>query len=357
MKKNISNILKFLIFVGIGVGILYLVYANQNAAYQEECALKGLENCSLIDKVLEDFRTANYFWILLVVVAYTTSNLSRAARWIMLIRPLGYQPRFVNSFFSVMLGYFANLGFPRIGEFVRAGTMARYEKIGAEKLMGTIVVGRIIDVISILTLTALCFVLEFDLIIEPVQNLLNSGEAGEKTDFSYIWWALGLIAVALGAFLYFFRTQIMQSKFFQKILDIVKGFWQGLISIKDLDKPWLFILHSINIWFMYFMMTYLCFFAFEPTTQLPAIAALLTFIFGGWGIVVPSPGGMGTYHFLVVLTLGLYGISGDDAFSYANISFFAINLGANVLLGIMALIILPIVNKSEVRSQKSEVRL
>ena len=345
MNKNIANILKFLLFVGLGVGILYLVYANQNAAYQEECALKGLEDCSLMDKVWDDFRTANYFWIVMTLVAYTISNISRAARWNMLIRPLGYQPRLFNAFFSVMLGYFANLGFPRIGEFVRAGTMAQYEKIGAEKLMGTIVVGRIIDVISILILTALCFILEFDLIIEPVRNLVLSKEAAVTTDFSYIWWILGLMALLGGGFLYIFRTPIIESKLFQKILGILKGFWQGIISIRDLDQPWLFILHSINIWLMYFMMTYLCFFSFAPTASLPAIAALLTFIFGGWGIVVPSPGGMGTYHFLVVLTLGLYGISGDDAFSYANISFFAINLGCNVLLGIIALIVLPIFNK------------
>ena len=97
---------------------------------------------------------------------------------------------------------------------------------------------------------------------------------------------------------------------------------------------------------MYFLMTYVCFFAFEPTAHLSATVALVVFVFGGWGIVIPSPGGMGTYHFLATTALGFYGIAGDDGFSWSNISFFTIQIGCNISVGLLALVLLPIINRS-----------
>lgn len=349
MKKTIINIIKFALFLGIGLGILYFVYQNQNAAFQEDCALKGIPaaDCSLLGKIWNDFKTANFFWIFMAMAAFTMSNVSRALRWNMMIRPMGYQPRFINSFGSVVIAYFANLGFPRIGEIMRPAMMSRYEKVPIEKLMGTIVVGRTIDVISILALTAFCFLLEFDMLWEQTMLLLSAGEGQENSNnLFYALMALASIGAIVLGVLYVYREVVMASAIYKKVIHILNGFWEGLLSVMQLEKPWLFILHSLNIWFMYFMMTYLGFWAYEPTAHLPAIAALLAFVFGGWGIVVPSPGGMGTYHFLVVLILGLYGIGGNDAFSFANISFFSLNLGCNVLLGILVLLFLPIINQN-----------
>jgi hypothetical protein len=112
LKKQAVNIIKFFLFLGLGVGILYLVYKGQNAAFQEDCALKGVpaSDCSLIAKVIDDFRNANYFWIFIVLIAFIISNISRAIRWNMLIHPLGYRPRLINSFLAIVIGYFANLG-------------------------------------------------------------------------------------------------------------------------------------------------------------------------------------------------------------------------------------------------------
>lgn len=332
--------------MGVGLLILYFVYSNQNAAYQAECELNQVaaEDCSLIKKVISDFRSVNYFWIFLVLLSFTISNVSRAIRWNMLIRPLGYQPRFINSFFATVIGYFANLGFPRLGEVLRPATMAQYEKIPLEKLVGTVVVDRIIDVISILIVSGLAFLLAFD----TIWDFLN-----EYADFEDKFgglWNLALIGfgglAAMALLFYFLRKQIMATKIYAKIVDLARGFWQGIQTVRQLDRPWLFLFHSVNIWFMYFMMTYLCFFAFAPTAHLSAVAGLVVFVLGGWGVVIPSPGGMGTYHFLAQTGLMMYGVSGDDGFSWANIAFFSINLGCNVLIGLIALIALPIVNRN-----------
>ncbi len=348
MKKQAFNLFKFILFLGLGLGILYLVYRGQNAAFQEDCALRGIpeSECSLVNKVISDFRGANYLWILIVLIAFLISNVSRAIRWNMLIRPLGYQPRLGNSFLAIVIGYFANLGIPRMGEVVRAGTLAQYEKIGVEKVMGTIVVDRIVDVISILLVTALAVLLEFDTIASFVNENVSFADriGGLQRIVLY-----GLIAglIFIGVF-YLLRKSLMQTALFKKFIRLVEGFMEGLRTISKLDRPWLFLAHSVNIWLMYFLMTYLCFFSFEPTSHLTPVVGLVVFVFGGWGIVIPSPGGMGTYHFLVQTALQMYGVAGDDAFSFANIAFFSISLGVNVLVGIIGLILLPLVNRGYV---------
>ena len=345
MKKAIFNFLKFLVFLGIGVGILYLVYRGQNAAFQEDCALRGVPqaDCSLLRKVVADFRGADFLWILLTLIAFTISNVSRALRWNMLIYPLGHRPRFINAFLSTVLGYFANLGLPRMGEVVRAGTMARYERIPVEKVMGTIVVDRIVDVLSILLVTALALILQFGVIMHFVDEHVDL--KSRFGDGSFLIYGMGGLLLLALLFLVF-RKSLARSSLFERLKAIALGFKDGLLTIRRLERPWLFIAHSLNIWIMYFSMTYLCFWAFEPTSHLSLLVGLVVFVFGGWGMVVPSPGGMGTYHFMVQTALQIYGISGDDAFSWANISFFSIQLGCNVVLGILALIAPPLLNRN-----------
>lgn len=345
LKKQIVNFLKFLLFLGIGLGILYLVYQQQSAAFQEECALKGVSpgDCSLIAKVANDFREADYFWILMVLLAFLVSNVSRAIRWIMLIRPMGFTPRLINGLLTTILGYFANLGLPRMGEIVRGATLAQYEKIPVEKVMGTIVVDRIFDVISILLVTGLALALEYDMILAFAEEHISLGERLGDTGSLLLWFG-GFCLAALALF-WALRRRIARTRLFQKAVEIGRGFLQGIQTVRKLQRPWFFVFHSVNIWFMYFLMTYLCFFAFEPTTGLSMAAGLVVFVFGGWGIVIPSPGGMGTYHFLVQTALAIYGVSGDDGFSWANIAFFSIQLGCNVLVGILALVFLPVINR------------
>jgi uncharacterized membrane protein YbhN (UPF0104 family) len=102
----------------------------------------------------------------------------------------------------------------------------------------------------------------------------------------------------------------------------------------------------VGIWVLYYFMMYFAFFTFAPTAHLGPIAGLVVFVFGSLGILIPTPGGMGSYHYLVGEALTMYGVSGVDAFSFANIVFFSIQLFVNILLGIISLIVLPAINKN-----------
>ena len=327
-------------FFGLGSSILYLIFRAQNKAYIEQCRVDGipLAECSLLDKLLTDFTSANFFWLFMVILAYTISNVSRTARWQMLLRPLGLNINPLNGFFTIMLGYFANLGFPRIGEFVRAGTLARYEKTEFEKVMGTVVVDRVIDVFSLLIAILLAFVFSFKELSAFLDSMPMSFNG---TKLLLLLAVIGLAGIGLVIYLV---KNYPDNFLVKKIL----GFLEGVKAIKDIDRPFWFTFHSVLIWVMYFVMIWVGLYAFGPTANLGATAGLLLFVVGSLGIVIPTPGGMGTYHALVGACLTfVYSLTAADSFSFANIIFFTIQIGANVLFGALALIVLPILNRAK----------
>lgn len=346
MSKNLSNALKFLVFVGLGFGILYLLYRDQQAAYAADCGLRGIaaDDCSLIDKVWRDFQGTNFWWLSMTLIAFCLSNLSRAIRWNMLLRTMGKRPRLINAFLTINLGYFANLGFPRLGEIVRPAAMARYENIKVERVVGTVVVERTIDVVLLLTLSGLALLLAGDRILEWMDENASLGDRMAGME----WWLASIVVLLMGGLViaWLRRRRIADSRVGGKLLAILRGFGEGIKTIAEVKRPWLFVLHSLNIWFMYFMMTVFVFQAYQPTAGLGLEAALTTFVSGGWGIVVPSPGGMGSYHYLAQSALELYGVASEDGFSWANISFFSINIACNVLIGLLALLLLPRINRT-----------
>lgn len=342
ISKKVSQFFQFVLFTGVGAFILYYVYTSQNEAYIAECALKGVPEaeCSLWEKLKSDFAGVNYGWIAVVIGAYIASNIIRAHRWLMLIQTLGRKGSLVNAFFTIMVGYFANMGLPRVGEIVRAGLFARYESIGPEKVMGTIVVDRILDLLSLLFAIILVVILQGSVLVDFFGTRLNDSILAQR----WVYFLIGGL-ILLVFFIYRFRHVIKRWNIYLKVHHLVEGFRDGLRSLKRVEKPWLLFLDTILIWLMYYLMMYICFKSFEPTAHLGAMAGLMVFVFGGLGVVFPSPGGMGTFHAMVIMALTIYGIHGDDAFSFANIQYFSVQLFGTILFGIIGLIILPIINK------------
>ncbi len=325
-----------------------MVYRGQDAAFQEDCNLKGVPaaDCSLIQKLIDDFKGVNWLWLIVILAAFVISNVSRALRWNMLLQVLGYRPKAYNAFLSVMMGYGANLLLPRIGEVARAGSFSKYEKIPIDQVAGTVVVDRIVDVISLGLVVSLAFLLEFETLWNYLSQNADFAEKINGILQSPIIWTLGALFLLSIPVFYFFREKISQTKLFQRILQFVKGLWEGIQTVGRLERPAVFIFHSVVIWLMYYLMTYLCFFAFESTQHLTPVAGLMVFVFGAFGIIIPSPGGMGTYHWLVIQALAIYGVAQNDAFSFAMIIFFTINIGCNISIGLLSVVLLPILNKN-----------
>lgn len=348
MNKRLKKLVKALLFFSTGAIILYIVYYKYDQAYLADCALKGIasEDCSLVKKVYEDFLRSNYFILLLVLIFFMLSNISRALRWNMLLNTFGVKPKMYNSFFSIMLGYFANLGLPRIGEVIRAATLARYEKTKMDKVMGTVILDRVMDVILMLIFILTATILSYSKLVGFLQE--NSKLSEKLNDLLRSPVVIGgTVALLLAVIIVLRSSRIRKSAIGLKIVGFINGMYEGVKSIASLKRPWLFVFHSVFIWIMYFLMLYVGFFAFEPTSGLSLEAGIVVFTLGGIGFVIPSPGGMGTYHFLISAGLVLYGISGVDGFSFANIMFFTIQIFANILFGLLALILLPLLNAKQ----------
>lgn len=347
MKLRFADLLKFILFLSIGGIILYLVFKNQNEAYQLECAAKGIPStsCNLLDKLIADFSRVKIGWLLVVLCCFMLSNLSRMERWRILLGGLNYQVKWYNAFGAVLIGYFANLGLPRMGEVVRAGVLARNENLPVETAMGTIVIDRLLDVLSLLIIMGFAFLLEYETLINFIAGNQNN-EAGSSGTGGSMLGYLFVIGLGLLALAWWQRERILATSLGQRIWKMAKGFLSGLASIKMVKKPFALLFHSINIWFMYFLMAWIGLWAFPPTAHLGPVTGLMVFVFGSLGIVIPSPGGMGTFHFFATEALKIYGVSGEDAFSFANITFFSVNLGCNIITGLLALLLLPILNNA-----------
>ncbi len=254
-----------------------------------------------------------------------------------------------------MIGYMVNLALPRAGEIAKPATVTQYEKIPLEKLVGTIVVDRTFDVLMLLIVTGITFLTQFTYLYnflfgEAQPEVVCLHPIVEQTDAFVIPWlllfqigvVLGLVVVAVVALRW---KAIKETALAQKVLNLIKSFGTGVQTVFKLKRPGLFVVHTLVIWIMYYLMMYLCFFAYAPTERLSPMAALLAFTFGTFGMVIPSPGGMGTYQVAVTAALVVYGVAESDAFAFSNIMFFTITLFGNLFFGLLAYLVLPIYNK------------
>jgi len=135
LRKGFIQAGKFLAFLAVGILLLWLAFRTVE--------FKELGN---------SLKGANYSWLLLSMLFGILAYISRARRWMILINPLGYHPKFWSTFHSMMSGYLANLALPRIGEITRCVALGKKEKIPVDQLVGTVVIERTIDLISLLVI-------------------------------------------------------------------------------------------------------------------------------------------------------------------------------------------------------------
>lgn len=295
IRTKIVTGIKFILFLGLGFFIIWLSLRNLTHAEKAQ--------------IVHSFQTANYYWVVLAIVLGILSHLLRTLRWMILFEPMGYHPTVKNTFYAVMIGYFANMAFPRLGEVTRCGILAKYEKIPFTKSFGTVITERALDMILFL---ALFFLMIFTQ-VRNVQGYLDShvypqiyAKFNDPVLIRNLFIAGILFMTTILVLLFLFRKQIGRSPFFHKLISIVKGFWEGLKSLSQIRKPFLFIVYSFAIWILYYYMLYVCFFCFPETAAMGMGAGLSALVLGSVGIMI-TPGGIGIYPAIIAETLLLYG--------------------------------------------------
>ena len=307
MKKTILKILRFVLFLLIGIVLLYF-------------AFRGID----VKKLGAEMLHAKYIWILISVALLTLSHLVRSYRWNLLIEALNYHSPFKSTFFSMMVGYLANYAFPRIGEITRCGVLAKTEKIPADKLFGTVIIERGVDVLTLLIFLIILITARFEFfthfikpqIFDPFGDFISS-----VFQRSIVTWIIVIVVPLVLMFLiYKYRARLGKWKFFVKIRDIIKGVISGLKTIYTMKRGFEFIVSSFLIWIFYWLMTYTAFFAFSSTTDLKLIDGLFVCVIGAFAFVVPVQGGIGAYHWIVSLGMMLYGLTREQGLAFATIT-------------------------------------
>lgn len=286
--------------------------------------------------IKEAFKRTNYWWILLSIVIALTSHVSRAMRWQMLFEPLGYRPKLGNAFGAVLVMYMANLAFPRLGEVLRCSILARYEKIPIQKSLGTMITERAIDVICLLVVVGLCLVLQRQIFIEFYNSFMPDGGNSKFI-------ILGGLAVIGAIALLLYKTGKLP--FAAQISGIIKGVWLGIISIKDLKRPGVFLMHTFFIWVQYYLMIAVCLKALPETSSVTLLAGFPMLFFGGIAMVAVQ-GGLGLYPYFISKILVMYGVAETVGYAFGWVIWSG-QTALVVLAGLLAYFLLIALNKEK----------
>jgi uncharacterized protein (TIRG00374 family) len=334
LNKKLAGILKLFIFFGLGVFLVWLSVRNFTD-----------DQWASIGKAI---READYLWVGISMLLGLLAHMSRAARWKMLMQPLGHNPSLANTFFGVTIGYIANYAFPRLGEVTRCGVLTRYEKIPFEESFGTVVAERIIDMITMLLFFFFTLAVQFTeiysqvelIILDPLSRKLSVLMANKPVFYIAVG---GLLFGFLALFL--LRKRI-KNMFSGKMKKILTGFGEGFRSVRKVKRPWLFIAHSLFIWLMYYASVHVIFMAFGETSHLGVKAGLAVLMFGTLGVIF-TPGGIGAYPLLVTqVLLSLYGIREEMGTAFGWVTWTS-QFVLILVLGLLSLVLLPLFNRGK----------
>lgn len=305
MKKTIKQVLQFLLFLAIGIFLLWIAFRNVRFS-------------DLSAGLME----ANYSFVILAVIFDIFAFLSRAKRWNLLIYPMGYRPAYRNTFNSMMTGYFANMAIPRIGEITRCVALGKKEKIPVDKLIGTVVIERAIDMISVVIILIIMIFTSGDKINQFLrETILIPFREKVLSPFGLTWLIWLALPAFAGGFIYLvlkYRKNLRKIPFISKIFDLSKGIIQGLKSIRTLERKWEFIFHTVFMWVCYLFMTWMVVFAIDNTSHLSIGDAVFLLVIGSFAMIAPVPSGIGAFHYIISRGLAfVQGVDLEDGALYA----------------------------------------
>ncbi|GAC1584835.1 MAG: lysylphosphatidylglycerol synthase transmembrane domain-containing protein [Ginsengibacter sp.] len=256
----------------------------------------------------ESLKHANYWLIIPVIIMSLLSHLSRAMRWKLLMRPMGYLPKTSTTFFTIMTGYLVNTFLPRAGEILKCSLLSKYAKIPMNKLIGTVLVERAFDLICYLALILITIIIQINFVSQYVKTKL-SGLVSNKHGMPP--WIKLVVFISIVIIVIAIIKWIFKKYELHPYIVSIKGFHiglkEGFRTITRLKKRRLFLAHTFFIWLMYLLEIYIGFFALEATSNLNIIHACSVLSLATLGMIV-SPGGIGAFPLAVQEVLLLYNI-------------------------------------------------
>lgn len=307
MNVRLKNFLKYLTSTLLTLGFLYL-------------AFRGID----FTKLYEILLNTNYWWILSMFPVLLLSHTIRAYRWKFLLNPVKKDLKFRNLFSALVIGYMMNNVLPRVGEIVRPYAIGKLENVSRSAAFATVLVERIFDILSFLILIALIPLVYNGPLTETFPWLESTG----------IWVTIATF-IFLGFFIFFMLRRDLVEKFLgylkphlsekhsNLINHIVLSFLDGFLFFKNRQNYFVIFVTNALIWGLYIIMMYIPFYAFGLVEKynLDLASALVVQAISSIGILIPTPGATGPYHYFTIQTLTkLYNVDTELAVSYATLT-------------------------------------
>ncbi len=274
-----------------------------------------------INAIIDSIEGAKWGWLLLFIPIALLSHIVRAWRWMYFLEPVKKDIRWRNLFYAVMIGYFFNSILPRFGEVARPYAMKKLEDIPLSTAVGSVIVERFLDLLFLVMLFALSLVFFRNEISEAFPTMES--------------WSIVISVASIGVLIFFglmvFKTdetvvfvhklnRFVPGKILMKVEELLRKVIDGFKVIHNREKYLIMFLLTLFMWFLYVLQFYVVFFAFDFVSNygLNLLSALVVMVISSIGIIIPTPGGTGTFHFFCMASLSrLFHIPEGQALGYA----------------------------------------
>ena len=251
----------------------------------------------------EGLQQTRWGWVALYFAAAVLALVFRTERWYALIKPLDPQVRRLPVWDALNV--------------VRCGYVSS-RRMSFDRSLGTIVCERVFDVLAVAVILVAALALKWDTFAPFfAQNIWGPFYA--RLGGSAVWILVGIALLVVGFFaaVYFLRNRV---RFFRRIADTLKGLATGFASVAKMESKWAFLLSTVGIWAMYIAMMWCTIRALPQLDVLGTIDAVFLSAVGNIASVIPVPGGIGAYHYLVALSVeSLYGASWETGILLATL--------------------------------------
>ncbi|MCV9387904.1 lysylphosphatidylglycerol synthase transmembrane domain-containing protein [Reichenbachiella ulvae] len=289
---KVSTVIKFSISLILAGVIFYFVFRSVS-----------------FEDFSDKLSLVNYWWVLLSMAISIISHWLRAYRWNLMLEPLGHQLSTGRTFLALMSGYLANLAFPRLGEVTRCGVLKKNDAVPMSVGIGSVITERALDFLILLSLIVLDLIVEMDKILD---YFMTSVRWDDWADQRWVIFAIGGLLIVSGIVGILILRYILSKEFKHPTVNKIKlklaEIVSGLLSIKNVKSPVGYIISTILIWVLYFLMSYVIFFSMEETSILTLGAGLSILAAAGVSMALPVQGGIGAYHAFVSGVLVIYGV-------------------------------------------------
>lgn len=323
-SKSVKNVLKTVLSLALGAVIVWALYRETN-----------------IKELWEIVKSANFGIIAFSLLFGLLGNILRGLRWELLINSLDYYPKRASLVYATLGNYAVNFLLPRAGDFWRCGVVSKYDKIPFAKTFETFLVEKVIDILSVVVIVFLSLILYVDFFISYFRE--NPGYADNLMSILTSVWmymALGIIVLVIVLGLTVFREISVMKK--------IRGFFltvkQDIKLITGMKEKKRIIMYTIVLWLAFYLYFYICFYAFDFTRGLGFLAGWIVFAMCNVGIAVPVQGGIGAWHFMVISSLVILGVSYNEASAFAG-AVFMIQSVWIILCGVFGILALPYVKR------------